>query len=121
MGYEKVLVVNKSEEFILNTSNYNSDVFGKYSLLHDHNYLSDNQSMPYYKCAFVNVCGLYSKLKVPDFIEFVNKYDIVALAETKTGDYSNVDITGYSLFPQTDSLKDVKRRNTLNTTKYIVP
>ena len=95
MGYGNVLVYNKSEEIILNT--YNSDVFCKYSLLHDHNYLSDNQSMSYYKCAFVNVCGLYSKLKVPDFIEFVNKYDIVALAETKIGDYGNFDIIG---FPQ---------------------
>ena len=39
-----------------------------------------------------------TKLRIPDFDLFVNKYDIVGLVETKFDDFDSVDIDGYSFF-----------------------
>ncbi|MEW8546419.1 MAG: endonuclease/exonuclease/phosphatase family protein, partial [Candidatus Thiodiazotropha sp.] len=47
----------------------------------------------------LNVCGLSSKLKCPDFISFLNQYDIIGLQETKTDDTdSHIEIPGYKIF-----------------------
>lgn len=50
--------------------------------------------------AYVNVCGLLSKLKFPEFTEFCSCYDIIALCETKTDniDVDNVNLEGYEYF-----------------------
>jgi len=49
------------------------------------------------KVASVNVCGLLSKVICPEFLEFINKYDIVGLQETKIDEFdeSTVEIPGY--------------------------
>ena len=46
----------------------------------------------------LNVCGLVSKLKNPDFVEFITAYDIICLTETKLDQYDEVDILeGFTL------------------------
>jgi hypothetical protein len=48
----------------------------------------------------LNVCGIVSKLRNPDFVEFINNYDIVCLTETKLDFYDNIHIDGYKLLSQ---------------------
>ena len=43
----------------------------------------------------MNVCGLKSKLQYPEFVELVNKYDIVCFQESKTDDYDEINLSGY--------------------------
>jgi len=50
--------------------------------LFEHNY-SIPKSISVLHIAFINVCGLCSKLINPDFIDFINQYNIVCFAETK--------------------------------------
>ena len=47
------------------------------------------------KLVFLNVCGLNSKLLIPEVQAFLNKYDILCFCETKTGDADYIDIPGY--------------------------
>ena len=55
--------------------------------------------MSFRKFGFVNVCSLRSKLIVPEFIEFVNEYDMLACAETKlNSNIDSVSVTGYSYY-----------------------
>lgn len=58
--------------------------------------LIDNQES--LKFTSLNVCGLLSKLKHPDFITEINKYDVVGLSETKMDDLDDVDVNGYTCF-----------------------
>lgn len=48
--------------------------------------------------ALLNVCGLKTKLKVPDFGNFAQKFEIVCLTETKLDEVDTVDLPGYVLF-----------------------
>lgn len=51
------------------------------------------------KILTLNVCGLNSKLKCPEFISFLNQYDIIGLQETKTDDTdTHIEIPGYKIF-----------------------
>jgi len=54
-------------------------------------------SSSYLNIASVNVCGLNSKLRYPEFTEFCNKYDLIALCETKLDsiDVKNVSLENY--------------------------
>lgn len=45
----------------------------------------------------LNVCGLESRVKVPDFIEYVNTFDILSLTETHLGDLDTIEIEGYKI------------------------
>ncbi len=36
------------------------------------------------KCLSLNVCGLRKRLDYPEFITFIEQYDLIALQETKT-------------------------------------
>ena len=40
----------------------------------------------------LNVCGLRSKLRVPEFLEHLNLYDVIGLQETKLGDVDCISI-----------------------------
>ena len=42
------------------------------------------------------MCGLASKLRCPDFVDFLCKYDIVGIQESKTDDTDNICLTGYT-------------------------
>ena len=47
----------------------------------------------------LNVCGLVSKLKCPDFLSLINGYDLIGLQETKTDDVdSYIEIPGFEIF-----------------------
>jgi hypothetical protein len=38
------------------------------------------------KITSLNVCGIKSKLKIPDFHEFIQEYDLLCVTETKMDD-----------------------------------
>ena len=65
--------------------------------LNDHAY---GTTYPPLNIVTLNVCGLMRKLLFPDFIEFINKYDIVCISETKLDDIDviNVKLDGYTFF-----------------------
>ena len=44
----------------------------------------------------MNVCGLKRRICYPEFIEFINNYDLFCVIETKLDDYDNVSIPGYT-------------------------
>ena len=62
----------------------------------DHNYVNVNaKSYCNINIVSLNVCGLVSKLVSPEFITFINSYDIVCLQETKFDIYDVIDVPGY--------------------------
>jgi hypothetical protein len=52
----------------------------------------------------LNVCGLVSKLRNPDFREFISLYGIICLTETKLDNYDEVELDGYKLLPPVNLL-----------------
>ena len=48
--------------------------------------------------ASINACGIKSKLKFPDFYDFINGYDILGINETKLDEYDSIEIEGYEVF-----------------------
>ena len=48
----------------------------------------------------LNVCGLKSKLRAPDFEEYIQQYDIVCLTETKLGKGDTVSLNNFEIFAQ---------------------
>jgi hypothetical protein len=70
----------------------------KYSFIHDHAYCSlfDNTIVIKSKLPFINVFGLSTKLRKPDFISFIEKYDILCVAETKLDKFDDIYVNGYS-------------------------
>ena len=50
--------------------------------------------------SFLNVCGLRSKLTLPDFDEFLNTCDILGVAETKTCEDDVILFPNYTYFPK---------------------
>ena len=52
----------------------------------------------------MNVCGLISKLRNPDFINFLALYHIVCPTETKLDQYDDVSLDGYKLLPLVNRL-----------------
>ena len=46
----------------------------------------------------INVCGLTSKLVIPEFIEILNNYGTVCLTETKTDKADIIDIPNFHVF-----------------------
>jgi exonuclease III len=46
----------------------------------------------------LNVCGLVSKLQTPEFLDFLNKYDIICLSETKTDRADSLQVKNFSVF-----------------------
>jgi exonuclease III len=49
------------------------------------------------KIISLNVCGLVSKLRNPDFVEYISFYDIICLTETKLDEVDDVEIDGFEL------------------------
>ena len=46
----------------------------------------------------MNVCGLVSKLNIPEYLESLYSYDIVAIQESLTDDIDDINIPGSKLF-----------------------
>ena len=50
------------------------------------------------KLLSLNVCGLVSKLRCPEFRNLINAYDIIGIQESKTDDTDDVEIPSYTVF-----------------------
>ena len=46
----------------------------------------------------VNVCGLASKIKVPEFLNFISTFDILGIQESKTDETDNICVPGYQIY-----------------------
>lgn len=46
----------------------------------------------------LKVCGLKSKLNCPDFLNFLHKYDIICIQESRLDDVDHIIVPGYKLF-----------------------
>eukprot|EP00745_Piridium_sociabile_P015887 TRINITY_DN23701_c0_g1_i2.p1 TRINITY_DN23701_c0_g1~~TRINITY_DN23701_c0_g1_i2.p1 ORF type:complete len:225 (-),score=19.75 TRINITY_DN23701_c0_g1_i2:6-680(-) len=46
----------------------------------------------------LNVFGVLSKSRYPDFVSLINQYDVVAVSESKLSDADEVQIAGYTAF-----------------------
>ena len=49
-------------------------------------------------CLALNVCGVLSKLRYPEFMNLITKFDIVTLTETNLDDIDTVEVPGYVPF-----------------------
>ena len=56
----------------------------------------------------MNVCGITSKLKIPEFHYFIENNDIIVCAETKIDNCDHVMIPGYVLLPQKHHIEKKK-------------
>ena len=45
----------------------------------------------------MNVCSLKQKLKYPEFKDFINRYDIIGLCETKLTDFDVVEVDNFKI------------------------
>ena len=59
--------------------------------------------------ASLNVCGLKRRVQYPDFISFVNQYDVVCLAETKLDETDVVLLDGYTFISQPRKQKYLRK------------
>ena len=46
----------------------------------------------------INVCGILSKMKHPDFLSLISNHDIIAISQSKLDDTDAVDVPGYVAF-----------------------
>ena len=46
----------------------------------------------------INVCGIKSKLKFPDFCYYIQEYDFIGINETKLDEFDTLEIEGYNIF-----------------------
>lgn len=61
------------------------------------------------KLLSLNVCGIKTRLSYAEFTDFVSKYDIIGLTETKTDDSDSISLPGYVSF--------TKNRHTLSNVR----
>ena len=52
------------------------------------------------KIGSLNVCGLINRLKIPEFVELINKYDIFVCSECKIDNLDVINVNGYSFLSQ---------------------
>ena len=64
----------------------------------DLNIQTINSGNPLLKIGSLNVCGLAAKCVLPEFIEFVSSFDILAIQESKTNDTDEIQVPGYHVF-----------------------
>ena len=61
--------------------------------------------------ACINVCGLLSKLRYPDFEEFCQSYDIVCLVESRLFSLDSFDIQNFEILHLLKRKKKTKSRS----------
>jgi hypothetical protein len=66
---------------------------------------SDDSSPNILKIGSLNVCGLKTRSKFPDFVEAVKMFDILCVQETKLDQYDLVSVPDYSFFVKTETRK----------------
>ena len=61
------------------------------------------------KFATWNLCGMLSKLKFSEFLDFVNTFDVICLVETKVDSYDSFQVDGFNTYTMNrDSKKGVR-------------
>lgn len=60
---------------------------------------SDEVNYKQLKVLSLNVCGLRSKINIPDFLEYMSDFDILCFTETKIDAYDEIIIPGFELLP----------------------
>ena len=63
------------------------------SLCDEHSYAAKDNL----KLCSINVCGLKSKLLVPEFIDYISGFDIVCITETKLDKFDNINIDNFTI------------------------
>lgn len=71
---------------------HESNLLGKSVRVHD-KYVSSTL-----KFCSINVCGLKSKQIYPEFISFIQQFDIIGLQETKLDNLDTIELDGFRLF-----------------------
>ena len=79
--------VNPSGKVVNHTSNKVN------RCLDNHSDLTERRTI---KILFINVNFLRKKLDFPDFIDYLQNYDIISFAETKLDEYDQLDIPGFN-------------------------
>ena len=49
-------------------------------------------------CLALNVCGMLSEMKHPDFVSFISNHCTIAVSDSKLDDTDSVDVHGYMAF-----------------------
>ena len=62
------------------------------------------------KFGYLNVCGLKQRLEYPEFIEFIENYDIICLAETHSDQCDIIEINNYTYISKPRS-KEFRRKS----------
>lgn len=62
--------------------------------INEHTYSTPDKSLSI-KLLCINVCGLLSKLRYPDFEEFCQSYDIVCIVESKLSSLDSFEINNF--------------------------
>ena len=60
------------------------------------NFVRSGKTHLYILVLSLDVCGLAAKFRCPDFVEFLCKYDIVGIQESKTDNTDSIRLTGYT-------------------------
>ena len=68
-------------------------------------------------CASLNVFGLKRRLHYPDLCEFVNKYDLFCVCETKLDKYDIIDLHGYTFISHWRKQKFIRKSGGLEKVK----
>ena len=56
------------------------------------------------KICTINVCGLKSKLLYPEFEDFLDKYDIICVTESKLDKFDSIKLDNYSIMTNNRSI-----------------
>ena len=77
----------------VNTSN---DIKLNATILNEHTYSVPDNTLSI-KVVCINMCGILSKLRYPDFEEFCQSYDIACIVESKLGSLDSFDIQKFEI------------------------
>ena len=94
------------------TSDDASDIINSPNYIHcDNNYCKtdDNLSQIKLKITFINVNGLFRKSQYPDFIEFIENYDIIGITESNMNEHDELELDNFTL------LKTKGRQSSIKT------
>ena len=86
-----------------------NDVTFDAAILNEHTYSTPDESLSI-KLLCINVCGLLSKLRYPDFEEKCQAYDIVCSVESKLGHLDSFDVQNFKIL-QLLNRKNAKSRS----------
>ena len=60
------------------------------------------------KIAFINVNGLFRKAQYPEFIEFIESYDIIGITESNMNEHDELNLDNFSMLKTKSRQSSVK-------------